>query len=320
MVYVSLDANTKRSYPRAMVQLARWLRRQRVDILQTHLFDAGLIGVLAARLAQTPKVIVTRHHTDQVEMTGTWIHRALDRWMAKQGDRVVAVSHAVRDYMVTHDHCHGDDIEVIHLGFDFAALSPTEEDRQRLRAEFGFSSEFVIGCVASFIPSKGHRYLLQALRELISVMPAIRLLLVGDGDRSEVETLITHLSLQDYVVFAGYRRDTPACMRAVDVMVHPSLSEAFCQVLIGAMGVGTALVTTDVGGAAEVVEPGETSMLIPVANTSAIVRAVSELYQNAALRQHMAAAGQNRVRQRFTVDKMVVQQIECYKRLLAHRE
>src|SRR5437764_15391717 len=76
--FVSLNAPAKRDYPRAVAALARLLRRERVQILQTHLFDAGIVGVLAAALARTPITILTRHHTDEVQLIGSRFHVGLD--------------------------------------------------------------------------------------------------------------------------------------------------------------------------------------------------------------------------------------------------
>jgi glycosyltransferase involved in cell wall biosynthesis len=105
-------------------------------------------------------------------------------------------------------------------------------------------------------------------------------------------------------------------MRAADVVVHPSLSEAFSQVLIEAMAVGTPLVSTDVGGAREAIADGETGLLVPPADVGAIVRAVSRLYRDPGLGRRLAAAAGESVRRRFTVEHMVRRQVECYRRML----
>jgi len=214
--------------------------------------------------------------------------------------------------MVAREQLNADNIQVIHYGFDFQKLSATAEDRQRVRAEFGFGSEFVIGCVARFFKNKGHAYLLSALKDLVRDIPDVRLLLLGDGDRRPIEKMIYECELGDRVAFAGYRHDVPACIKAMDIVVHPSLSEAFCQVIIEVMGVGTPLVATNVGGASEVVSHGETGMLVPPADSKAIARAVIELYYDSAKRKRVASAGQKSVCERFTSARMVDEHVDCY--------
>jgi glycosyltransferase involved in cell wall biosynthesis len=272
--------------------------------LQTHLFDAGILGILAARLARTPLVIVTRHHLDQVHLVGNRWHVALDRWMARRADKVVVLSQAVGSYMVSADGIDERKIEVIYQGFDFDRLAASEQDRQRVRSELDLRDRFVIGCIGQLFETKGQHHLLRAFAIVANEIEKGHLLLVGGGDRKPLESLARELGLQDRVTFSGYRKDVPACIGAMDMVVHPSLSEAFCQVLIESMAAGKALVTTDVGGAPEVVTQDETGLLVPASNPGAIAEAILKLYQNAPLRNKLAIAGQASVRQRFPVSLM----------------
>jgi len=314
---LALGARSRRDYPRAVVQLARLLRRARVDVMQTHLFDAGLVGLFAARLARTPVRVVTRHHLDESWLMGRRVHVALDRWMARSADVVVVPSRAVRDHMVSREGLSGDNIEVIYLGYDFAELTAGEEDREHIRRELGLGSSFVVGCVARFFKNKGHRYLFAACRELAAEITDLRLLLLGSGDREGIEAMIREHGLDGRVVLAGYRRDIPACMRGMDLLVHPSLSESFGQVIVEAMAAGTAVVATEVGGVPEIVTHGETGLLVPPRDPGAIVRAVRELYRQPDLRRRLALAGRESVRARFSIERMVDLQLRCYHRWLA---
>jgi glycosyltransferase involved in cell wall biosynthesis len=314
--YFSLQASSKRRYPLAVIQLARFLRTEKIDILQTHLFDAGIVGVCAARLARVPLTIVTRHHTDEAWLIGSKVHVLLYRIMAHMSDHIIVLSNAVKHHMISKEKVPENKIEVIYQGFNFESLSPTDQDRERIRSEFGFGSDFVIGYVARFFTTKGHRYLLKALGELAKKIPEIRLFLLGDGDRTLLTELIRHYGVQDRVILAGYRNDVAACMGAMDVVVHPSLTEAFCQAHIEALSSGTALIATNVAAAPEVITQRETGMLIPPANPGAIVDAVLELYRQPDLRKRISLAGQQSVRSRFTVDRMINHQFDCYRRWL----
>lgn len=315
--YLSVDAASRLAYPAAALRLARWLRRQRVDVLQTHLFDAGLVGLAAARLARVPLTIVTRHHTDEMWIAGTRAHVAADRLMARMADRVVGLSHAVRNHMVSREGAAAEKIDVIYQGFDFDALGATDEDRRRVRAELGLEEAFVIGCVARFFKTKGHTYLLAAAHELAREIPNLKILLLGGGDRSAIESMVRGNGLDAHVVFGGYRRDVPACLRAMDVVVHPSLTEAFCQAVIEALAVGAPLVVTNVAAAPEVVTDGVHGLLVPPADPAAIAAAVLRVYRDPAFGRQMAETGRRSVAERFTIDRMVDGQIECYRRWLS---
>jgi len=155
-----------------------------------------------------------------------------------------------------------------------------------------------------------------ALAELTTEIPGVKLLLVGGGERDELERQARQLGVDDRLVFAGHRSDVPACMRAMDVVVHPSLSEAFSQVVIEAMASGTPLVSTDVGAAREVIVDGKTALLIPPADVGAIVDAVRRLHADDGLRRRLAASARESVSTRFTVERMVRRQLDCYRRWL----
>lgn len=314
--YLCLGARRKTQYPGAALRLARWLRRHRVDVVQTHLIDGGLVGVAAARLARIPLVILTRHHTQEIEMVGTRVHGWVDRLLTKHADRVVVLSHAVKTHMVSREGAPQDKIEVIYQGFDFERLSATDADRRRVRAELGLDGSFVIGCVARFFRTKGHPYLLAAARQLARDIPNLKVLLLGGGDRSAVEAMVAEQQLGDRVIFAGYRNDVPACMRAMDVVVHPSLTEAFCQTVVEALAAGAPLVTTNVAAAPEVVTDGVNGLLVPPADPPALAAAVMRLYRDSAAARRMADEGTRSVVERFTVDRMVAGQLETYRRWL----
>lgn len=312
--HLSLKIPSRWQYPLAALKLAWWLRRENVTVLQTHLFDAGLIGMLAARLAGVPLRLVARHHLDEVQLLGTRWHVMLDQWMARQADGVIVPSQAVRRYMAEAESLSAENIEVIPPGFDFATLTADEDDRQRVRAEFGLSGAFVLGCVGRLFKNKGHIYLFQALHSLLADMPDARILLVGDGDRGPIEEMLAELGLQDRVVFAGYRRDIAACMKALDVMVHPSLSESFGQVLVEAMAVGTPVIATTVGGVPEIVSHLDTGLLAPPRDADALARAIRQLYFDPQLRRQLAVAGQQSVWRRFTAEKLMQDYVEFYRR------
>ncbi|PYS51294.1 MAG: hypothetical protein DMF68_04620 [Acidobacteria bacterium] len=314
--YFCLNARGRLHYPQAVLRLARLLRRERIEILQTHLYDAGVVGILAARMARTPVVVVARHHLDEPQLLGTRWHVKTDGWMARRASCVVVPSDAVRRHMIAREGLSGDNIEVIHYGFDFDEFLATEEDGKRVRREFGLENAFVLGNVGRFFKNKGHAYLIEALKELALEIPNIKLLLLGSGDRASIEEMARREDVEDRVVFAGFRKDVSACMRAFDLLVHPSLSESFGQVLVEAMAVGTVVVASRVGGVPEIVSDGETGRLVPPMDSGAIVSAVLDLYRNADRREQLGLAGQKSVRERFTDAQMVNGYLDCYRRYL----
>jgi glycosyltransferase involved in cell wall biosynthesis len=308
--FYSLKSGRKPAYPLAAAKLGRFLKDERVDILQTHLYYPGMIGIFARRRSPRTVLAITRHHTSVVRMLGTRLHIAADKWMARHADHLITVSKAARDYM--HD-VDGIDrkIEVVYTGFDFRRLEPNAESRRQVRREFRIGDdEFVIGYVGNFVAGKGHVQLIEAFAEIAEIVPKSRLLLPGRGDADAAREAARHL--KDKVIFTGWRDDIPSCLNAMDLFVQPSLSEAFSQVLVEAMAAGLPVIATDVGSAREVIEDRVTGILIEPNDTDAICREAVRLFNEAEVRLDMARKGVYSVRERFTTERMIDRYMELY--------
>ncbi|MHB1567641.1 MAG: glycosyltransferase [Solirubrobacteraceae bacterium] len=316
----SLGASSRSRYPAAVVRLARLLRRWRVDILQTHLFDGAAVGIPAARLARVPLLIVTRHHHDQHWLLARPLHVRLDRLMAQTADRVIVPSAAVRGLMVTRERSDGSRIQVIRLGVDVDEFCPTPCGGQPVREEFGLRGSFVVGSVGRLDPGKGVSDLLTAASLLRPVVEHLRILIVGDhpnpANRQAIAEEAQRLGLAESVIFAGHRSDIAGCMQAMDVLAHPSHSEALPQALIEAMAVGLPVVACDVGGIPELVQAGRTGLLIPAHEPTALADAIATLYRDPELRRSYSAEARRVAREHFTAERMVCEHLDCYTRWL----
>lgn len=312
--YLCLAARNRYDFPFAAVKLSRELRRRKIDLIQTHLYEASLVGLLAGRFAGTPIKVLTRHHLDQALLIGKRLPIFIDKWEARTADNIVTLGGAVKEHLVTREGVPAGKINVVYQGFDFDRFSATEVEGNRIRNEFGIGDgEFLIGTFGNFFPTKGHRFLLDAVSVLIEKYQNIRLFFVGGGgEQAGLEEYVAKAGLGDRVIFAGFRNDVAACMKACDLVVHPSLSEAFCQVLIETMSVGTPLISTDVGGAREVIEHGVTGTLAPAADSDALMQAVETAINDPARSAAMAEAGQKFVRGTFTLERMIDEQYELY--------
>jgi len=316
VTYRSLEAAGKMHYPGAVRHLARFLKAENVDILHTHLFYSGLIGVLTKRLGSRSIVALMRHHTSVVRMLGSRFHVRADRWMAEKADHVLTVSNAAKSYMLDVDGIRRDDIEVVHLGFDFEQLAPNADERMRVRRELGFAvDDLVVGYVANFAHGKGHIQLVEAFEKILAEVPNARLIFAGHGEIVEVTEASARFPT-GRIIFAGWQSDIASFLNALDVFVQPSLSEAFSQVIMEAMGVGLPVVATNVGGASEVIVSGENGVLIEPNDVSAIADEVIRLSQESELRRRLGVAGRKTVTENFTAERMVERQIGLYEKWL----
>ena len=312
--YLCLGVKSRYGFPLATLRLAKKLRQGNFDIVQTHLYEASLVGLLAAKFAGTRVKVLTRHHLDQALLIGKRLPIYIDKWEAKTADYIVTLGRAVKQHLVSREGVPEQKIHVVYQGFDFERFSATDDERNEIREEFGIKkNEFLIGTFGNFFPTKGHRFLLDAVSLLIERYPNIRLLFVGSGgEEGRLADYVVKTGLKGKVIFAGFRKDVAACIKACELVVHPSLSEAFCQVLIETMSVGTPLISTDVGGAKEVIENGVTGTLVPAADPKSLATAIEGVLKDPAKARTMANAGQSFVRNTFTLERMIDEQYKLY--------
>jgi glycosyltransferase involved in cell wall biosynthesis len=179
--------------------------------------------------------------------------------------------------------------------------------RERVRREFGVGREYLLLIVARLHPEKGHHYLFQALPEIRRRASApVRLLVAGSGTfEASYREEVRAIGCDDLVTFLGFRKDTPDLMAAADLVVLPSLAEAFGLVLTEALYLGTPVVATRVGGIPEIVDDGIDGVLVPPADREAVARAILELLENPDKRLRLAGAGRQKVLTRFRFEDMV---------------
>ena len=315
VAYHSLDVMGSRKIFSARKRVAELVQSEKIDILHTHLFYSCLAAAFAKRQLGSTTFAMMRHHTGVVRMLGSAFHVRADKWMAERADRVLTVSEAARQYMLDVDGIRRDDIEVVYLGFDFEQMTPNAEKRAATRADFGFTDDdLVIGYVANFAAGKGHVQLISAFDLVKRQIPNAKLVLAGRGKLKEVEDTVGRLGLGRRIVFAGWQNDVSVVYNAMDIFVQPSLSEAFSQVMIEAMGCGLPVIATKVGGAAEVIENEVNGILIEPDDTLAIAREVIRLAEDKKLRSAIAERGMNSVRERFSAETMVERHLELYER------
>jgi glycosyltransferase involved in cell wall biosynthesis len=207
---------------------------------------------------------------------------------------------------------------VIYNGIDTRRI--TSAPRPELRRELQLpENAFVVASIGSLVEHKGHDVVIQALGQAHRTPGGERVvgLIVGDGpDRAMLEQLARRLAVN--VRFLGYRRDVGTILtEAVDVLALASRREALGLVLLEAAHFGVPAVATRVGGIPEIVRDGETGLLVPADDPSALAGALSRLATDRAFRDRLGEAARTRMRQQFTAAAMVGTFEEIYTRLLS---
>ena len=318
----SCDCRSRAEYPQGMIRLAGFLRRQRIDILHTHLFDPSVIGLVAGWLARTSTRVMTRHYSDYHTRINKRWHTRLDRMCTALCHRAIAVSEHTAEVMRNEEGAPAERLRVILNGIDFERLRLSSPDApERLRQELAPNGEFLILQMARLHPEKGHEHLFRALPQIRDeAARPVRLLLAGVGTAElEYRRLVKELGIEEHVAFLGFRRDGPDLMAATDLFVLPSVAEAFGLVLTEALYMGLPVVASRTGGIPEIIEEGVDGLLVPPASPQALASAILRVINDEALRQRLAGAGHDKVARTFAFEDMVRRYEDVYRDLLAIR-
>lgn len=263
-----------------VLKLTKFIKDEVFDIVHTHLIDADIYGYLAAKLANVPVIISTKHNTDDFRKKRSPA-LFLDSFVANHLSKNIAVSYAVRNFLVKYQDIKTEKIEVIHNGIEIKKFSCDTEKKQAKIDLNLKANDYIIGTVARFDEQKGHKYLIEAIPEVLKEVNNVHFIFVGDGPLEQaMQKKAESLKIKDYVTFLGLRDDIPKILNALDIFVLPSLWEGLGISLLEAQAVGIPIIATDVDGIKEAVQNGKTGVLIPPANAETMAIAIIDLLQN----------------------------------------
>ena len=172
-----------------------------------------------------------------------------------------------------------------------------------------------------FVPYKGYPDLLEAAQLVNRTLPDLHWLFVGDGElRETLQQRRAQLGLNGHVHFPGWREDTSDLLALCDVFVLPSHGEHFGRVLIEAMAMAKAVVATSSGAVPEIVEDGETGVLVPPGKPTALGQAITSLIQDPALADRLGCKGRSRVERLFSLESHVLAIETIYGKLLGRQD
>jgi len=301
--------------PGFVVRLARLMRRERVDLLQTYLWTANTWGRLAARMAGIRHVVASERNVDIWEER---YKRVIGRWLARSTDRVIANSEAVRRYLLDRGGLAPDKVVTVYNGVNFDRFR-TGCDPAVRRAELGLPEDAILaGVVARVEPAKDHATLLRALALISRRLPRLHLAVVGGGSEvARLQASAHELGIADKVHFTGARTDAAEWLQSLDVSVLSSVKEGLSNTVLESMAAGRPMVVTDVGGNAEVLVDGETGFIVPPRDPAAFGEALARLASSPDMMARFGRAGRKRVHTMFSVSRMVARTESLYLELAA---
>jgi glycosyltransferase involved in cell wall biosynthesis len=311
---------------RALWRLWQFFRGQSFDIVHSVTPKAGLLGMVAARLAGVPVRI--HWFTGQVWATRTGLMRLLlksmDRLLGCLATHLLADSPSQRAFLLSEGICAADKITVLGdgsiCGVDLHRFRANPAARAGVRAELAIpESADVVLYLGRLSTDKGLVELMAALTALMLSRPNVYVLVVGpdEADMSkQIAQSAVKTGVADRVHCVGYTNQPERYMAAADVFCLPSYREGFGSVVIEAAASGVPCVATRIYGLSDAVEDGKTGLLVAPKDAAALAAALAQLLDDTVLRQQMGAAAMARASERFPEARITTALRDFYEQAL----
>lgn len=311
----------------ALWKLFKIIKKEKPDIVHTHTAKAGTLGRCAAIIGGVPIRIHSFHgHVfhDYFNPVITNIFISIERMFACFTDQIVVVSETVkRDICDNFRIANRQKVSVIRLGLDLEKFKNIDKAKGIIRKELNISKDvLLVGIVGRLTAIKNHKLFFDAIKLLKGETPRInaRFLIVGDGElRDYLEGYANSLGIKELVHFMGWRRDLPNVYADLDIVALTSLNEGTPLSLIEAMAAQRAVVATEVGGVADLVEDKKTGWLIKSDDPVRLKEAIAALLNDAALREKMGKAASLQVYEKYSKERLVKDMEGLYKALLTEK-
>ena len=309
---------------RLQLRLAAHLRQERIQIVHSYNFYSNMFAIPAARLAGVP-VVIASVRDQGVYMTAA--QKLAQRWVCRLADKVLVNADSIRDWLAGEGFPR-DRVLTIRNGID---LRPFEAaaGASSIRREYGIAADAPLVVMLSRLnPKKGIDDYFKAAVEVSRRHPAARFLMVGEKltakgpdmeYKAELQRLSSSLGLDGKLIFTGHRNDVPQLLAETDVSVLPSHSEGISNSLLESMAAGVPVVATRVGGIPELVEDGVTGFLVPPREPRQLAGAINRILDDRHLHDSFSRAARRRVRERFSLERMVRDTESLYLELLKEK-
>lgn len=323
---------------RAYRQILRLIRKFRPEIVHTHGAKAGVLGRIAAWRAGVPVIIHTYHGHVFHSYFGklkTGFFMIMERILSKITTAVIAISKLQKEELSNvYRIARAEKIHIIELGYDLGPFSTNSGEKRALfRASYNISDDtLLVGTIGRIVPIKNIRLIIDAWMMIEKkIRSKARLFIIGDGEqRKALENTCIRNGLristpekrnpEAEITFTSWIQDSDMAMAGLDIVALSSLNEGTPASLIEAMASGKPIVTTGVGGIPDMVNHGETALIVNSGNAAQLAEALSRLITDSDLRFKLSKNGPEIARTRYSADRLINNMNHFYKNLIVNEK
>ena len=303
--------------PTLIGRALRLVRETNANLVQTHGYKSHILAVVIRALIPNVRWIAWAHGWTQ-ERGRVRLYNWLEKRLIRYADSVVAVSPALFE---TVGSWRGAE-RPTHLVVN--AVEPqarSDATRDSLRSSMNVDSNcFLIGVIGRLSPEKGHSVVIEATHRLRNMGIHMKAVFVGDGPlRGELANEVMAAGLEGEVILCGHKRNVNDYLAAMDVMVLPSFTEGFPNVLLEAMASETPVVASSVGAIPTVVEDGVTGWLVSPGDVEELVTILKRVAETPALGREIARNAHDMAISNFSPDDRYRRVVKIYESELGRR-
>lgn len=314
---------------KAVFKLYKYLKKEKPEIVHTHTPKAGIVGMLAAKLARTPIRLHTVAGLPLMEATGIKrkILNAVEKLTYYCATHVYPNSNGLKEFILSEGIAKEEKLNIIgngsSNGINTSHFNPvlfSTEQKQSLRKKLNIKIQnFVFIFVGRLVSDKGINELIEAFKVISKESKNARLLLVGpletELDPLKEETL-KEIEYNDAIVSVGYQNDVRPFFAISNVLVFPSYREGFPNVVMQAGAMGLPSIVSDINGCNEIIQEGKNGLIIPPKDTKALEQAMEKIQLDETLRNKLQSNARKMIVNRFEQSLLWEALLEEYQRLL----
>ncbi len=316
---------------KALVKLVRYLRKERPEIVHTHTPKAGIVGMLAAKLAGVPIRLHTVAGLPLMEATGKkrWLLNTVEKLTYSCATGVYPNSKGLYDFILKEKFTKPEKLNIIaggsSNGINTKHFNPElfrETEKQKLRNSLSINpNDFVFVFVGRLVGDKGINELVSAFKSLgaQNKNQGSKLLLVGsletELDPLEQET-IQEIETNPNIIAVGYQKDVRPYFAISNTLVFPSYREGFPNVVMQAGAMGLPAIVSNINGCNEIIKDSENGVIIPVKNTAAIQEVLSLFLEDKVFVSALKQKARPLIVERYEQSKVWTALLHEYNRLL----
>lgn len=307
----------------SLYRLVVFLRTSSFNVVHTHTSKGGIIGRLAAYVANVPVVIHTTQGYAFQDYASTrimrWLLFRIEKMATNWCDLIIAANKFDRDLAIQSGIVSAAKIVTIKNCIDLDSIDGTDASGgQSLGLR---ESGKVVGIMARLSPQKGLEYFVDALPSILLEYPSTQVLMVGEGELlSKLKMQVDDLGLTAKVIFLGFRSDWVEVLRRIDVFVMPSLWEGLPMTLLGAMATNRAIVATRIKGVTDVCGDEEVAILVEPADSMALADAIKVFLHSEVTARQYGSAARRRVEEEYSEGVMMTRTWNCYSTLFSEKK